>query len=332
MLILKWTGSLKEALSDFYANRALRILPVYSFYLIVLLLANQLKCAAWHFAGLFNFKLYQLGHFTDAAGHYWTLCVEEQFYLLFPLVFLLIPIRKRLSGLCGLYAASIVGCFLIFSILPKPFLPVISPIWATHFLCGAVFAQMDLTRPQARLDSLMLPAGLVGLAFWLFYTASHPQMTEGAWPIAIAGGASGYTAFVAESLSLLALKVTSLGMFIYGFWRMSNPILLALFSNPITTYLGQISYGLYVYHLGVLRYLVKPTSAVEIAMALVVTIVISAVSWQVLESLFSKMRLEISADRKQGPKLANRGYVVAGLLVALNLILTTACIFSNGLE
>lgn len=107
-------------LRTFYARRFLRIFPLYYGFLIAVfglgpLLAPRSEWLArvgpdqlWHWVYLSN-VLAALKGWTEVPhlGHFWSLAIEEQFYLLWPLAVLALP-RGRLIGLSlGLLAVSL---------------------------------------------------------------------------------------------------------------------------------------------------------------------------------------------------------------------------------
>lgn len=82
-------------LGHFYLRRALRILPVYAFYLLLLAVLNA--CGAARFDGrqwlaAVTYTVNFLPHpLPLAMSHLWSLCVEEHFYLLWPLLMAIFP-------------------------------------------------------------------------------------------------------------------------------------------------------------------------------------------------------------------------------------------------
>lgn len=113
------------SLKLFYLRRSLRLFPALWLYLLIVWMiwrVGLLPHHPWHsfVASLLYIRnLVGQGHET---AHLWSLSIEEQFYLLWPLVFVAFPKRNRLrlvlalSGIFGItawrvYAARVWTCF-----------------------------------------------------------------------------------------------------------------------------------------------------------------------------------------------------------------------------
>jgi peptidoglycan/LPS O-acetylase OafA/YrhL len=87
--------SLGGALKIFYVRRILRIFPIYYFTLLVIWLFYNKDVNGrmfWHLSYLTNFYVLKVGDWTgELVENYWSLAVEEQFYLIMPLLIFLIP-------------------------------------------------------------------------------------------------------------------------------------------------------------------------------------------------------------------------------------------------
>ncbi len=85
-----------HAFRQFYARRVLRIFPL--LYLVlglaaVLNIPPVRQTFAWHAAFLTNFYIFLHG-FNHLTSHFWSLAVEEQFYLVWPWIILLVSRRR----------------------------------------------------------------------------------------------------------------------------------------------------------------------------------------------------------------------------------------------
>ncbi|MFN8613451.1 MAG: acyltransferase [Vulcanimicrobiota bacterium] len=241
---------LKSALLRFWWRRCWRILPA---YYVVICLAGwiyQAPYAGWLSVYLFNYKIYSLSvaagtDFVDFMSlgavsgiHLWSMNVEEQFYLLYPIFFLICPPARR-------------GVFLILGLLvsiswrqwalrhqPHACYGILLPVAGEHLLWGCLLAWLDhrqslnwLRRPP------FLYLALFGLA-WL--VLREPSSAGYRWGLLAPPQQSGYA---------LTMAVIILGL-------QYNPrsyLTKILAWRPFVV-VGRLAYGAYLLH----PYLIPP--------------------------------------------------------------------------
>jgi len=235
----------------FYARRILRIWPIYYLTLAFLLvlqhhlpnppsyqgLAYYLTFTqyTWHMPGIS--KLVAIPPPTvHAFDHSWTLAVEEQFYLLWPIAVACVGSRR-----VGWTALGIIGFGVWFKTLGYEgwLLPNVFGAFALGALIAVLLNDRGrVERHRYKFSTFFLAAGSLGFAYlYWYYTV---------WPFGWSADRMAWR----DSLQNFAYYTIHFG--IVG-WVATNSgrWLLAPLRMRELTYLGEISYGLYMYHLPV---------------------------------------------------------------------------------
>ena len=181
----------------------------------------------------------------------WSLSVEEQFYLLWPLLIFLTP-RDKFKQLCftaiGLGFVFRLIITLIYRTQALPFLSndpqqAVNVLPFSHldaFAFGAYISRFEIPRPRLQLFVLVIFIPLVGLLTDYF--------SKGGMTFAL-GYDLPMTGYYKEVWAYTLLNYL-FAVLIYCVAR-TNLFTQILDSAPLR-YLGKISYGLYVYHYGVI--------------------------------------------------------------------------------
>ena len=111
LLEMKNSLATRDYFFKFYGRRFLRIFPLYYFYLILMtvlalwlisisyrplymqIFLDQVWYAVFYVYDFFFGTIYS--EFTFFLDHFWSLSVEEQFYIFWPLLILLVPEKSR---------------------------------------------------------------------------------------------------------------------------------------------------------------------------------------------------------------------------------------------
>jgi peptidoglycan/LPS O-acetylase OafA/YrhL len=97
------------SLRQFYRRRALRIMPAYATYLAFLLLlavGGGLTLTARDWTAALTYSMNFVDHPSWEVGHAWSLSVEEQFYLVWPVLVLLLSPARAVPMVVGYLAVA----------------------------------------------------------------------------------------------------------------------------------------------------------------------------------------------------------------------------------
>ncbi len=233
---------------DFYLRRAFRILPAFWAVLALYLLWPEFREAPgmepwWKFALFFVNLSIDYGH-NAAFSHAWSLCVEEHFYLLFPLLAWALMRRPSVWAFTVLCAGIVIGG-----------IALRSAIWLHFDMLGSDrnwFVE-DIYYPTwNRLDGLL--AGVI-LAVWkTFRPASWARVAARANLVLIAGLATMALTFCLfrDRGGLLGNSigwpVLSLGLAMLVFAGAQTNSWIGRRALPGAGWLAAVSYSLYLVH------------------------------------------------------------------------------------
>jgi peptidoglycan/LPS O-acetylase OafA/YrhL len=300
----------KVSFGGFYQRRALRLLPalalllaVFTIYVLIKhreVIGEELAAVGWisiysanwaQWAGKMN-ELYT----SLSLGHTWTLSVEEQFYILWPLLIVLVlQFRSRLKVLSWILVGGVV-----FITLERAYFTarVSIPRGTTPEAAASLLEHNIGFRTDLRADTLLLGAlaavllhagwrtgrhtriaGTVALVFlvamWLFVQPDWRVMYAWGFTLVDIAGAVLCVAVLDEA------------------WRLGT-----LFRTGPAAWLGRMSYALYLWHLPVFVAIKVDAPDLPVAVALilawVITFACALVSYYLVETPFLRLKGRLS--------------------------------------
>jgi peptidoglycan/LPS O-acetylase OafA/YrhL len=278
---------------EFYARRFKRLLPtsffvlaitaVFSWLLIPATMRSSLGrdiIAAGLYVSNYLFAWWQADYQNlDATPspviHYWSLAVEEQFYLLWPLLILLFfmvatKLKKKIA--LTVLVAAVTALSFVFSIYQTE----TSPIWAFYSLPTRAW-ELGLGALLVLLPPIKTKK-LVGLLGFIFVIASAFIFNE-------------TTAFPGLNAVLPVLGTVMLIATINS-WP---PFLNDVANSRLFQWLGEISYPLYLWHWPLLvlpsTYFARPLAVYERIIAIFATIVLADLTHRFIEEPFRKKKI-----------------------------------------
>jgi peptidoglycan/LPS O-acetylase OafA/YrhL len=244
------TGHRLRMLRRFYARRFLRIFPAYYLVLFVaaaLAVPGIRAGLGWHAAYLSNYWfIFHHWLSPNYAGHLWSLAVEEQFYVVAPIVVLFAP-RRHLPKILVVAAAAAIayraGAFAAGVDNTTP--SIATPDCLDSLGLGALLA---VTRSQELSDRWTRWALAIGVPL-LAVCISASQLFDHGFSTNVRVLRYAYKGMldlqtVTQDTAVALISVWLVASASRGFRGLAGKV---LSSSPLV-YLGTISYGIYLYH------------------------------------------------------------------------------------
>jgi peptidoglycan/LPS O-acetylase OafA/YrhL len=283
-------------IKSFYIRRALRIWPLYLFFLLLVYLLippgsiyalnGTYLAAMLLFAGNWACVIFG-GMRYSVAGPLWSVSVEEQFYFAWPLIISRVGI-KHLKTVCLV--------MLVISNLTRIVMEK-KGAGAVAFWCSTI----------SWLDAIA-----AGALIALFLRGRVPRLSPTRRIFLFAAGVAVWVACGRFFEFLIYPDIAAYPLIVAGSVMMLWAVLGSRFTNPIFVYLGRRSYGLYVWHmlaLALVSFLLTKYSPLHALSGFALTILLSVISYRWLEQPFLKLKKRFTHITSQpveatvGPKL-----------------------------
>lgn len=308
----------------FLLRRSLRIFPLYFLYLIgiglVYLVLSFPSYYPTYAPYLFTYTVNYTRLFPEWQGnplftHLWSLSIEEQFYLFFPLLVYLLPgrwLKIILVALILLTPLTRYFLFQYFDARTSSYVAADAVYWHTlshldAFFLGGLIPVFSLHKNWKRTGLLLAGSILLAVVCGLIYY--YAANTPGPWWISL-----GFDHAQVESLAyvwqytVLDLVFFSLVLFLAARNNRQGRGFVRLLEHPVLVRIGQVSYGMYIFHWLVLVYIIDrlvpgTTSWSRVLLFLpyvLLVYLIAELSFTFFESHFMKMKKKLGGRKADG--------------------------------
>ncbi len=351
ILLREWQGAGHIRLGAFYAARIRRLLPALLLMLICVTLFVDFLAPAGKYPGYRQDALAVLGYFSNwhfiATGtnyfavsgapslltHTWSLAIEEQFYLVWPLIMIAIlwlTRRHQGLGLRLVFGVSLGGALL-------------STAWMAHLYRAAATSTCLYYGTDTHAESILVGCALAALLTMINLRHRGDDLVPVARSVGVRWILSAAGMVAAVALGWQWSHVGSRGHFVYQGGFLVGALLTAavlasvcmaprgplavLLSWPVLTYLGTISYGMYLWYFPIFEVVdagsTHRTGLSLFAIRVAVDIVVASVSYFLLEQPIRRGSLFRSSGAPWLPRIRPLGLLATSVAATMAVVVGT---------
>lgn len=289
--------SFKTEYKNFFVRRALRIFPLYYGILFgvfalrkfahVTIETDLFKQPLYYFFYLYNHYLDSTGNWSDLLSPFWSLSVEEQFYIFWPLMLLLSPAKRQPYFILAAIGIGL-GSRVLLALSGSGQDGLATVYCLDAFGIGALFAYLftnskDTKEAIQKKNNWTLAIGLV-----LF--AACMALDSGSWFV-----------LVFKRFSIAAISMYLVSGACLEFKGLFGRIL----NSEVLIYIGKISYGLYVFHMLIpsvfvpkfltytparITQLITSNQSTYVTFCFIFLLVLASLSWYLFEKRFTDLK------------------------------------------
>lgn len=272
----------KDHLSYYAKRRFLRIYPLYTLFILVLMLAYYLFTPSpFDYFESFDFYSF-LSHLAllDGQAHLWTIATEFKFYFLLPLIcYAMLLCRDSLFKTTALIAG--LSCI---ALLSKIMIDIQLGLYIPIFLCGCFAAFLFNRYPDGFIPLGTKSIALLSLLFCLMLICIMPHP---------------FYALTGIYLDMLFPPVSALtgalwgGFLLFILWY--DGLLTRIMKAKWLCYIGMISYSAYLWHaltLDFARDLPISNAPVQTLLFYSTTLALAHISYKLVEEPFLRKKAE----------------------------------------
>ena len=240
------------SLRRFYTRRALRLYPAFISAIIIATITAFLTWTrpfGWQVAYLFTYvqNVWLAFAFNPAMSSSivmwpaWSLCIEEQFYLLWPLALRRVGAATATPMLCGVVAISILARIACYFLIPH--------VWSQSHIVGNHAEAFIYYFTLTRLDSIGIGC-ILSLCIDRFAKRPWLYSSKALWTYAVCVivlilfGTHCKPFYYTVGSAIVALAV---GVFVTAIWLgATNSVSRILSAEPLVE-IGRVSYGIYLF-------------------------------------------------------------------------------------